>query len=155
VRIIEKTSPKAVTAPSGPHRVEPEAIIGITPTAAAMEVRKIGRMRRLPAARAASKDEIPRAQLVGVAHQDDAVAHHDAHQSDDPMKAVMQNGYPGGTTSPSAAPNSDSGMVIMIRMDLRNAPELAQQDEEDQHDGRDQRQHHGPYVSPEASFSPP
>ena len=43
-----------MTDPSGPQSGERLIIIGTTPTEAAAEVRKIGRIRRLPAARAAS-----------------------------------------------------------------------------------------------------
>ena len=48
-----------MTLASGLHRLDPERIIGVTPTAAAMVVRKIGRMRRLPASRAACSSELP------------------------------------------------------------------------------------------------
>ena len=54
VSTIDIINPKQITEPSGPHNGERLIIIGITPTDAAADVRNIGRIRRLPAARAAS-----------------------------------------------------------------------------------------------------
>ena len=59
VSTIDRSRPKQVTAPIGPHSVEPLVMSGTTPTAAAADVRKIGRIRRLPAAIAASRTLIP------------------------------------------------------------------------------------------------
>src|ERR1039458_3913025 len=53
VNTIDPTRPKAMTLAMGDHMLDPEIIIGTTPTAAAIEVRKIGRNRRSPASRAA------------------------------------------------------------------------------------------------------
>jgi hypothetical protein len=55
VSTMAGSSPKQVTAPMGPHSVERLVIMGMTPTAAAAEVRKMGRILRLPAAIAASR----------------------------------------------------------------------------------------------------
>lgn len=79
---IEMSVPKKMTAPIGDHSVLFSSIIGSTPTEAAAEVRKIGRMRRSPAWKAASRTESPFAsQLFGIVEHDDAVAHKDAHQT--------------------------------------------------------------------------
>ena len=51
---MENNNPKQITVPKGPHRGERLKIIGITPTAAAADVRKIGLILRFPAAMAAS-----------------------------------------------------------------------------------------------------
>ncbi len=59
VSTIATIRPKQVTAPIGPHSVERLVIMGMTPTAAAVEVRKIGRIRRFPAAIAASRKPSP------------------------------------------------------------------------------------------------
>lgn len=50
---MENMSPNAITVPNGPHKLERLTIIGITPTAAAEDVKKIGRIR-LSAARIAA-----------------------------------------------------------------------------------------------------
>ena len=54
-----KSKPKQTTVPSGPQSGERLRIMGITPTAAAIDVRKIGRMRRFPAAIAAASSPMP------------------------------------------------------------------------------------------------
>ena len=59
VKNMEETSPTAITLASGPHKLDPERIIGETPTAAAIVVRKIGRKRRSPASVAACSSERP------------------------------------------------------------------------------------------------
>ena len=51
---MEISNPKQIIVPSGPQSGDRLKIIGITPTAAAADVRKIGRIRRFPAAKAAS-----------------------------------------------------------------------------------------------------
>ena len=56
---IEMRVPKKMTAPIGDHNVLFSIIIGNTPTEAAAEVRKIGRIRRSPAWKAASLTERP------------------------------------------------------------------------------------------------
>ncbi|MFZ0284584.1 MAG: hypothetical protein WAL32_05095, partial [Terriglobales bacterium] len=48
VKNIDPSSPKAITLANGDHMLEREMIIGVTPTAAAMVVRKIGRSLRSP-----------------------------------------------------------------------------------------------------------
>jgi hypothetical protein len=53
VQNIEPTSPKAITLASGDHMVDPDKMMGVTPTAAAIDVRQIGRNRRSPASSAA------------------------------------------------------------------------------------------------------
>ena len=53
VKNIEPTSPNAIALPSGDHMLEPDRIIGVTPTAAAMVVKKIGLSLRSPASIAA------------------------------------------------------------------------------------------------------
>jgi len=59
VKNIDPSSPKAITLASGDQRLEPETIMGMTPTAAAAEVRKMGRNRRSPASRAACSSSTP------------------------------------------------------------------------------------------------
>ena len=59
VSTMETNSPKQITVPKGPHRGERLKIMGMTPTAAAAEVRKMGLILRFPAARAASFVVIP------------------------------------------------------------------------------------------------
>ena len=59
VSTIDSSRPKQVTAPIGPHSMEPLVMRGMTPTAAAAEVRKMGRIRRFPAAIAASRRPSP------------------------------------------------------------------------------------------------
>lgn len=56
---IEISVPKKITAPIGDHSVLFSTIIGSTPTEAAADVRKIGRMRRSPAWKAASFTDNP------------------------------------------------------------------------------------------------
>jgi hypothetical protein len=63
VKNIEKTRPKAMTLARGLQRLDPERIIGVTPTAAAIVVRKIGRSRRAPASCAACSRGSPSATL--------------------------------------------------------------------------------------------
>ena len=46
---MEKINPTASTLARGLQSLEPEMIMGVTPTAAAMVVRKMGRRRRSPA----------------------------------------------------------------------------------------------------------
>ena len=58
VNTIENNNPKLITVPKGPQRGERLSIIGTTPTAAAAEVKNMGRIRRLPAAIAASRTVI-------------------------------------------------------------------------------------------------
>jgi hypothetical protein len=48
-----------MTLASGDHMLDPERIIGVTPTAAAIEVRKMGRKRRSPASSAAFSSSTP------------------------------------------------------------------------------------------------
>lgn len=43
---MDPKSPKHITVPNGPHKDERLIIIGTTPTAAAEEVKNIGRIRR-------------------------------------------------------------------------------------------------------------
>ena len=52
--------------PSGDHILEPERIIGVTPTAAAMVVRKMGRNLRSPASTAASSIPMPSAMRARI-----------------------------------------------------------------------------------------
>ena len=59
MRTIEISVPKNITAPIGDHNVLFSNIIGNTPTEAAADVRKIGRMRRSPAWKAASRIDSP------------------------------------------------------------------------------------------------
>ena len=59
VRTVALTRPKHITVPSGSHNDDPEVISGITPTAAALAVRKIGLILRFPAAMDASFNDIP------------------------------------------------------------------------------------------------
>src|ERR1035438_4530391 len=59
VKNIEPTNPKAIALPSGDHMLEPERIMGVTPTAAAIVVRKMGRNLRSPASMAASSTGTP------------------------------------------------------------------------------------------------
>ena len=56
---IDMSVPKNITAPIGDHSVLFSSIIGNTPTEAATDVRKMGRMRRSPAWKAASRTESP------------------------------------------------------------------------------------------------
>ena len=49
----------AITLASGLHKLDPDKIMGVTPTAAAIVVRKIGRRRRWPASVAACSKECP------------------------------------------------------------------------------------------------
>src|SRR5208283_4521042 len=63
VKNIEKIRPNAMTLAKGLQRLDPERIMGTMPTAAAIEVRKIGRSRRAPASRAACSREAPSAIL--------------------------------------------------------------------------------------------
>lgn len=51
---METISPKESTLPSGAHRGDLLMIMGTTPTAAAADVRKIGRILRFAAATAAA-----------------------------------------------------------------------------------------------------
>ena len=51
---MENISPKQITVPNGPQSGEPLNIMGITPTAAAADVKNMGRIRLLPAALADS-----------------------------------------------------------------------------------------------------
>ena len=50
----EKMVPKQMTTPMGIQRAVCATIIGITPKAVVAEVRKMGRIRRRPASKAAS-----------------------------------------------------------------------------------------------------
>ena len=59
VKNIDPSSPKAITLAIGDQRLEPERIMGMTPTAAAAEVRKMGRNRRSPASSAACSSSAP------------------------------------------------------------------------------------------------
>ncbi|MPM45838.1 hypothetical protein SDC9_92530 [bioreactor metagenome] len=52
-------TPKAITLAMGLQSDEPERIIGNTPTAAAIAVRKTGRKRRFPDSMAAVRISIP------------------------------------------------------------------------------------------------
>jgi hypothetical protein len=61
VKNIENRRPKAITLANGLQRLDPEIIIGVTPTAAAMVVRKMGRSRLAPASRAACSRVSPSA----------------------------------------------------------------------------------------------
>ena len=63
VKNMEHISPTAMTLASGLQRLDLERIMGVTPTAAAMVVRKIGRIRRAPASRAAYSRVSPSASL--------------------------------------------------------------------------------------------
>jgi len=53
VKNMEEIKPTAITLASGLHKLDPATIIGVTPTAAAIVVRKMGRSRRSPASMAA------------------------------------------------------------------------------------------------------
>ena len=56
---IEIHVPKQITTPIGDHNALLLMIIGTTPIEAAALVRKIGRVRRLPASKAASRADKP------------------------------------------------------------------------------------------------
>ena len=56
---METISPKQITVPNGPQRDDLLITIGITPTAAAEEVKKIGRILRSAESLAASKTDFP------------------------------------------------------------------------------------------------
>jgi hypothetical protein len=47
--IIDHTTPKAITLAAGPHNEDPDKIMGNTPKAAAIAVRKMGRNLLFPA----------------------------------------------------------------------------------------------------------
>jgi len=78
VSTIDIINPKQITDPSGPHSGDRLIIIGITPTEAAAEVKKIGRIRRFPAARAASRIGILFLPLntLGIVDKDNTVTNH-------------------------------------------------------------------------------
>jgi hypothetical protein len=83
VKNIEEISPTAITLASGLHKLDPEIIMGVTPTAAAIVVRKMGRRRRSPASMAALSSELPsRSFSFDVIDQDDGVPHDDSGERD-------------------------------------------------------------------------
>lgn len=55
VNTIEIINPKQITVPTGPQSGDQLGITEITPAEAAVEVRKMGRILRFPAANAASR----------------------------------------------------------------------------------------------------
>lgn len=60
---METISPKQITVPKGPQSDDLLITIGITPTAAAEEVKKIGRIRRSAESLAASNTDLPSCSL--------------------------------------------------------------------------------------------
>jgi hypothetical protein len=56
---MDNSNPKQITVPNGPHKDDLLITIGITPTAAAEEVKKIGRILRSAESFAASKTDLP------------------------------------------------------------------------------------------------
>jgi hypothetical protein len=90
---METSRPKAITLASGDQRLDPERIMGTTPTAAAIVVRKIGRKRRSPASIAACTNGVPAfGALVDGINQDDGVAHHESAQADNADKGCEAKG---------------------------------------------------------------
>ena len=83
VKNMEQISPTAMTLASGLHKLDPERIIGSTPTAAAIVVRKMGRRRRSPASVCGQLKRVPFAHfLINIVDENDCVSDHDTAQAD-------------------------------------------------------------------------
>ena len=97
---MEKMSPTAMTEARGLQSAERERIMGVTPTAAAMVVRNMGRRRRCPASVAASSRGMPLAHLLlNIIDEDDCISHHDAAYADQADKCHETEGVTGNQQS--------------------------------------------------------
>ena len=139
---IEPTSPNAMVLPRGDHILEPERIIGVTPTAAAMVVRKIGPQPALARFDGCFLDcDAFRHSGADIVDQDDGVAHDHAAQTDDAQERREAEWIPCHQQAERRAQQPERNRRHDHQR-IGHGTELKHQDQEDRDHADEQRFHH-------------
>ena len=115
--------PKHITTPMGIQRLVCATIIGITPNAVVAEVRKIGRIRRRPASKAASRALLRRLRRKSSAYSNMMMALRTMMpiRLTTPSTAVMLKSRP-KIQRPRHAPKTQIRLADRVRNTMSNRP---------------------------------